>query len=721
MVMRLGITVSTAVALLATLTTCSTQPAIAQDANPQGNTQPSCTTLRGVLPAPHSVVATQTPLTVTGFMSCAQDAKVSLDIDGKLVEGTQVTPDRVQATIDSLSPGVHTVRLRANTTTVKEWPILVAGQSVKRVSGANRAATAVAVADQLVTTWGSTWSASPRAIVINGEREADAIPATTLAQVIHAPILVTGTDQVPEETRAWLGAHPGIELVVIGGEGVVSPTALSQLVTMSPKVSRLAGDTRYATAASVAKDLVTNHSITKLVLTDAGRWTDALPSAVYAARNQAALLLTDPTQAAEPAKALLNDHPTLREQVEVTGTTITDDVVTSLNGGTPVQRISEPVQPPMAMPTVGQAQPTTGALSVALAGRGSEQPTQSLVFTSATNPIDGITAGPLAAQTDGLILADTYGAGVLTMVIQQRSKLNTNAITVVGGPAAVSPETVANILGIGIDAKTTQDLQLPTGTFNNGQIAFTWNQPLTGGSIYIQDANGFEVPGTGTIAGNTITWKPNANISLANPLTATVFVVDAQHARHRVMSGEVLVPKKDKNGWDIAPGTGPVIGQSGRLYTWVAAVEPSTKWTIADWTALAERVLNDKRGWTHDGKVRLQRIDDPEKADIRLVLATPPTVDAQCARAGLNTGGRLSCWNNSNAMVNLDRINTGVPTFNDLEVYRTYVISHEFGHGLGHHHQTAPCSDPNQPAPVMMQQSINLRGCKPNGWPFPQA
>ena len=186
---------------------------------------------------------------------------------------------------------------------------------------------------------------------------------------------------------------------------------------------------------------------------------------------------------------------------------------------------------------------------------------------------------------------------------------------------------------------------------------------------------------------------------------------EALRRRHLPDDGE------DASGtFTTVPGTSEPVG-SGWLRTFAVEVEDGLEVDAADFAEEVERILLDPRGWTADGTVAMQRVD-AATADVRVTLASPATVDAECYP--LETGGRFSCWNGERAMLNVWRWRHGAATFgDDLEGYRGYLVSHEVGHALGHGH--VGCPAPGAPAPVMMQQTIGVEPCVANPWPYPYA
>lgn len=157
-----------------------------------------------------------------------------------------------------------------------------------------------------------------------------------------------------------------------------------------------------------------------------------------------------------------------------------------------------------------------------------------------------------------------------------------------------------------------------------------------------------------------------------------------------------------------------VRGTGGQLVTYSVEVEKGSGVDPEKFASFVDSVLKNPRGWTADGEARFQRLAGDD-ADLRIHLATPDTVDDFCYPAGFETLGKVSCTVGPDVMFNLDRWYIGVDHVDDLQTYRQYLINHEVGHYLGHPHEA--CPGKGEVAPVMLQQTFSLDGCKPNAWP----
>ncbi|WP_230860463.1 DUF3152 domain-containing protein [Actinoplanes aureus] len=182
-------------------------------------------------------------------------------------------------------------------------------------------------------------------------------------------------------------------------------------------------------------------------------------------------------------------------------------------------------------------------------------------------------------------------------------------------------------------------------------------------------------------------------------------------------------PTRGTGRFQYASGRGPVAGAKGPLRRFRVAVERGSNEDVDVFAAQVRSILGDKRSWSGGGRVRLQPVAGSDPADFTVYLATRDTAGQMCARGGTNIriGGvpYTSCRASGKAIINLDRwrgsarpyVQAGV----DLATYRQYVINHEVGHELGYRHQGCPKA--GTPAPVMVQQTITLRGCVPFAWP----
>jgi hypothetical protein len=158
-----------------------------------------------------------------------------------------------------------------------------------------------------------------------------------------------------------------------------------------------------------------------------------------------------------------------------------------------------------------------------------------------------------------------------------------------------------------------------------------------------------------------------------------------------------------------APGKGKVLRIRVQVEKGVA-VDPGK---FADFVLAT---LNDKRSWTENGTRRFARTARASSAFTTVTLASPQTSADLCRP--LRTFGKLSCRSGNRVVLTSYRWVKAIPEYKgDRDGYRHYVVNHEVGHALGHGHEY--CAGKGKVAPVMMQQTKGLLGCRPNPWPHP--
>jgi hypothetical protein len=136
--------------------------------------------------------------------------------------------------------------------------------------------------------------------------------------------------------------------------------------------------------------------------------------------------------------------------------------------------------------------------------------------------------------------------------------------------------------------------------------------------------------------------------------------------------------------------------------------------SVREFARQAAQTYADPRGWRNAG-VAVRRVNGP--SNFSLVLAEAgwlPRFSPVCSV-------QWSCRVGRYVVINQLRWKYASPSWNgagkSLRDYRHLVVNHETGHWLGHGH--LGCPGPGRLAPVMMQQSKGLAGCRHNPWPLP--
>jgi hypothetical protein len=158
---------------------------------------------------------------------------------------------------------------------------------------------------------------------------------------------------------------------------------------------------------------------------------------------------------------------------------------------------------------------------------------------------------------------------------------------------------------------------------------------------------------------------------------------------------------------------------TGRTVKYTVEIEGGLDVDAHEVASTVQSVLLDSRGWQKVDGVRFVNVTPAQSArgdhvDIRVTLASPGLTDKLCLP--MQTLSQVSCWNGTRSVLNYRRWALGDDSYgSDVARYRVYQVNHEVGHGLGHQHRQCPGKGTR--APVMVQQTLDLGGCKP--WPFP--
>lgn len=177
-----------------------------------------------------------------------------------------------------------------STAVVNQLDALAGSGGATRIYGDNRYATAAKIA----ATYFSAGS-SGTVFLATGLNYPDALSGGPVAGMLGAPLLLSRTTTVPEETLSAMRTLGVTKVVLLGGAGVLSPALETQIVNaLGPvDVSRYSGSSRYETSAAIVANYFDPATTTTAYVTVGNNFPDALAGTASAAAEGAPILLSE--------------------------------------------------------------------------------------------------------------------------------------------------------------------------------------------------------------------------------------------------------------------------------------------------------------------------------------------------------------------------------------------------------------------------------------------
>ncbi len=120
--------------------------------------------------------------------------------------------------------------------------------AISRLAGNNRFSTAAAISK-------ASYNKADTVVLAFGLNYADALAGVPLAEKLNAPILLSYTKTLPDETLAEIKRLGAKKVIILGGEGAIDKSVEKVLKDNKLQTDRIAGKTRFETATKIAARL----------------------------------------------------------------------------------------------------------------------------------------------------------------------------------------------------------------------------------------------------------------------------------------------------------------------------------------------------------------------------------------------------------------------------------------------------------------------------------
>ena len=324
-------------------------------------------------------------------------------------------------------------RLDARQVPIGQSGIFDVSRALRRLAGVGRESTAAAVSRAQFPT-------SERVVLTRSDDYSDALASAPLAAVLEAPLLLTRPEALHPSTAREIERLDARRVTIVGSETAVSRAVEQDLTALGLSVERVSGADRFDTAAQIARRVGVDNSTAYLAAgvgtQSSSGWADAASISAVAAHQRRPILLGRRDAIPASTAAALRDLDVSAATVVGGQQAVSDGVVQSLR-----QMVAGQVDR-LAGDDRYETSVLVAELGVA-AGMSAQRP---WITTGSAFP-DALSAGPAAAAARSVSLLVAAGDRGTASSVWLRSTAR-EYVTVVGGPAAVTPGVAVAASGV---------------------------------------------------------------------------------------------------------------------------------------------------------------------------------------------------------------------------------------------------------------------------------
>jgi hypothetical protein len=280
-----------------------------------------------------------------------------------------------------------------------------------------------------------TFATADTAVLARADDYPDALAAAALASAVEGPVLLAQPDAIPLATQLELDRLGVRRVILVGGQAALSEQVADAARGLGFEVERIAGPTRYHTAAAIAERLPVTRD--RAYLATGKGFADALSASAGSAFLDRPIFLTEPDGLPEVTLDGLRAAGITGVDLLGGPAAVNADVEAQLRAeGFEVRRIAGPTRyhtaVELARVLVREGMTVDRLIAASGVGDGKSSP-------------DALAAGPVAARFASPLLLVPQEAlhPVVAEYLQEADGIR--GVVVAGGPAALSEATRADL------------------------------------------------------------------------------------------------------------------------------------------------------------------------------------------------------------------------------------------------------------------------------------